>query len=260
MQEKLITINKLTFIKILNFLKNPITSLIFGILVSYVFYVISEKNKIPSNYISEPILVAKKSDKNLQILFKGIEYKNIYYRKLILWNEGKEYIDSENFIDTKPMKLYSNDSITFLSVNTLQNSREDLKFQSHIINNNIITFKILNEEAIEENDGVYFHVLYSDHNDGKANFKFYSRIKGNVDGFKFRDLDNFKTYSNKKSIYILWIILLIILAIRVIILLLYKREIVFRKWEIVFILCFFLLTIYETVNYIFYSTNLNWLN
>jgi hypothetical protein len=260
MQEKLITINKLTFEKLLNFFKNPITSLIFGVLVSYVFYIISEKNKMPSYYISKPNLVAQKSEKNLKILYNGVEYKNIYYRKLILWNEGKEYIDSENFIDSKPMKLYNTDSINFLSVNTLKTSREDLKIENKILNNNTIIFKIINNEAIEENDGVCFHILYSDNKNGKSNFKFSSRIKGTENGFKYRDLDNFKTYSSKKSIYTLWIILLSILAIRVISLLIFKKAIVFRKWEMVFVLCFFFLTIYETIYYIFYSTNLNWLN
>lgn len=260
MQEKLITINKLTFQKLLNFLKHPITSLVFGVLVSYIFYVISEKTKIPSYYISHPSVVAQKNDNNLKILYKGLEYRNIYYRKLILWNEGKEYIDSENFIDTKPMKLYNTDNITFLSVNTLKTSREDLKFESQILNNNSIIFKILNNEALEENDGVCFHILYSDNKNGKSNFKFSSRIKGTIDGFKYKDLDNFKTYSSKKSIYILWVILLFILAIRVVSLLIFKKAIVFRKWEMVFLFCFFCLTVYETINYIFYSTNLNWLN
>ena len=259
MQEKLITINKSTFQKILNFLKHPITTLIIGFIISFSFYILSAKNKIPSYYISNPNLVAQKNDINLQILYKGIEYKNIYHRKLILWNEGNEYIDSKNFIDSKPMKLYSSDSITFLSVSILKTSREDLIFDSHIKNKNSIIFNITNNEAIEENDGVCFHILYSDNKSGKSNLKFSSRIKGTANGFEFKNLDNFKTNSNKKSVYILWVILLSILALRAA-LLLFKKEVVFRRWEVVFVLCFFCLTLFETINYIFYSTNLNWLN
>jgi hypothetical protein len=260
MQEKLILINKETFEKILNFLKHPITALIFGVLVSYIFYLISEKNKIPSYYISPPTLVAQKNDNNLQIIYNGKEYKNIYSRNLILWNEGSEYIDSKDFIDSKPMKLNNTDSVNILSVNTLKSSRNDLEFENKIIDNNSVIFKILNDEAIEENDGVCFHILYSDNKNGNSNFNFFSRIKGTSNGFTFKNLENFKTTSSKKSIYILWAILLSILAIRVLVLLFYKKEIVFRKIEAVFLLCFFGLTIYETIYYIFYSTNLNWLN
>ncbi|WP_217341323.1 hypothetical protein, partial [Flavobacterium sp. A45] len=60
----MISINKQTFEKLLNFLKHPITALVFGVLVSYIFYLISKKNKIPSYYISPPTLVAQKNDNN----------------------------------------------------------------------------------------------------------------------------------------------------------------------------------------------------
>jgi len=260
MQGELIIINKQFFQKFVDFLKHPITTLVLGIVISYIFYVLSEKNKIPSYYLSQPVMVANKNDANLKIIYKGIEYKSIYYRKLIIWNEGSEYIDSNDFINTKPMKLLGSNDSKILSVSTISTSRNDLEFESNIINNNLVTFRILNDEAMEENDGTCFHILYSDNKNGYSNFKFLSRIKGTTNGFIFKDLKKLKTNSNKKSIYILWSILILILSMRVLTLVVFKKNVVFRKWEIVFLIVFSAITIYETVDYIFYSTNLNWLN
>ncbi len=257
-QEELIIINKNLFLKIWNFLKHPITSLILGILISYIFYLVSLNSKIPSYFVTHPTLVATKSSEDLRITFKGKEYPNIYFRKLIIWNEGSEYIDSQDFIDSKPLKLYSSEKVEILAVTTLKSSREDLQFENNIINNQSVTFKILNDEAMEESDGVCFHVLYSDAQNGRSKFVLESRIKGTIEGFQFKDLRDIKTKSNKISLFILWGIIFLILIGRVVTLLAFKKNIVFRKWEAVFLIVLLSLTIYETIYYIFYSTNLNW--
>lgn len=259
MQDKLVTFNKLTLKKIFDFLIHPITLFIFAVLVSYFFYCLSLKNKIPFYYISARNIVLQKNDNNLRILYKSIEYKNLYSRKLILWNEGNEYIDSENFVDTNPIKLFSTDSIIILSVNTVKTSRDELKFASEILNKNTVTFKILNNEVIEKNDGICFNILYSDNNNGKSDFKFSSRIKGIKNGFTLKELNKTKNNSNKTTIYILWILLLTVLFIRVFVLLYLKKNVVFRKKEMIFVFIFFIYTVFETLSYI-YTSNLQWLN
>jgi len=237
MQTDLITLDKMWVKKVINFFKNPITSLGFAVLLSTFFYFISLSYKKPSYYLSEPELVAKKTDENLKIYYKDKELTNLYSTYLILWNDGNNFIDYDDFIKDKPIKLYSNDSVRLLSASLIDKSRMDLNFTS-IIKKDTVCISLTQEEAIEEGDGAKFLILYTI-NDTITNvptFNLESRIKGTKEGFTYKDLSNYKTKNDKFSIYLLWIIVIFLISFRIIILLIYKKPIVFRQVEAVFII------------------------
>ncbi|KAF9659244.1 hypothetical protein HBA12_03080 [Tenacibaculum mesophilum] len=246
--------------RLIVFFKNPIVALVVGILTSTFFYVISSSLKKPSYFITKPELIADKKDDRLKIQYDDQDLQNVYACSLILWNEGDKLIDYKDFIKDRPIKIYSNDSIQILSTSISKKSREDLNFNFSLKNNNVF-LSIDNNEAIEEDDGVKFLILYSDlSNDNKIPvFHVESRIKETKEGFVYKDLSNYRTKNYKMSIYILWGVFLFFPLFRITVLSLYKKPIVFRKNEAIFIFIFFLLTLYETCYYLFLSTNLNWL-
>lgn len=257
MRDDRVIFGKSFFDKFILFVKSPITALFFSVVTGIYFYYLGKDVKAPCFYYTNPTLVAEKSNKDLKIYFKEHEVENVYYTDLIIWNEGDEYIDYNDFIESKPIKFYSPDSVRLLSVNINKKSRSDLNFIFAIKDNSLL-IRLAKDEAFEKNDGVCFHVLYTSHKKGEK-FNLISRIKGNLDGFVFKDLSNFKRSNYEMSIYFLWILIFFLLSVRIITLLIYRKEIIFREKELIFISLLLIFTIYATVDYIFFTTNLNWL-
>ncbi|HHT9079341.1 TPA: hypothetical protein ACT5CJ_002121 [Flavobacterium psychrophilum] len=114
--------------KIWTFLCNPITALAFSVLLTTFFYFISKSYKSPSYYYTPSELIAKKTNQDLKILYENKEVNNIYFTNLIVWNDGENYIDFNDFVTIKPIKFYSNDSIKILSVSLDKKSRKELNF------------------------------------------------------------------------------------------------------------------------------------
>jgi hypothetical protein len=259
MQNDRIIINKPFWIKIKTFLYNPITALVFTLLTGLYFYLVPLSKKEPSFFYSKPQLIAAKADENLKFFYKNNEVKNVYLTNLVLWNNGKEYIDNNDFIKFKPIKFYSKENIKLLSATVNKKSRNDLIFKSEIINDTLL-ISLSNDEAIEQGDGVNFHILFTADSSPKDNtFNLTSRVKGTKEGFKYQNINNFSKTNNHKTIYILWGIIIILLLIRIITLSIYKKDIVFRTKELVFFTCALLFTIYLTVEQIYFTVNIDWL-
>lgn len=257
----MIIINKESGKKLWLFLCNPITALAFSIILGTFFYFISKTYKSPSYYYTPSELIAKKTNSDLKILYEKKEVNNIYFTNLILWNDGEDYIDYNDFVTIKPIKFYSNDSIQILSVSLDKESRKELKFDYSKTNDTVLV-KLANDEALEYGDGVSFNILFTKltnkNNDLKFNLD--SRIKGTKKGFVYKDLKKFKTKNYNSSIYVLWVIIIILLCIRIITLYIFKKAIVFRTFEFVFIITLIIYATYLTIQQIFFTTNLQWIS
>ena len=259
MQNDKIIINKSFFIKIKTLLYNPITALVFTLITGLYFYLVPLSEKEPSFFYSKPQLIAEKTNEDLKFFYKNKEVKNVYLTNLVLWNNGKEYIDSGDFIKFKPIKFYSKENINILSATINKRSRKDLNFKSEIINDTLL-ITLSNDEAIEQGDGVNFHILFTTNSTPKDDiFSLNSRIKGTKEGFKYQNVNNFNKTNNTKIIYILWGIIIILLLIRIVTLSVYKKDIVFRTKELVFFACAILITIYLTIEQIYFNINIDWL-
>lgn len=256
----MILINKELGKKIWAFLCNPITALVFSIILGTFFYFISKTYKSPSYYYTPSELVAKKTNEDLKFFYDNKEVNNIYFTNLILWNDGENYIDFSDFVKVKPIKFYCTDSIKILSVSLNKKSRKELKFDYSKINDTV-SIKLANDEALEYGDGVSFNILFTklNNNNNNLNFNLDSRIKGTKKGFIYKDLKNFKTKNYNSSIYILWSVIILLLCIRILILYAFKKAIVFRTIEFVFIIALIIFTSYLTIQQIFFTTNLEWI-
>lgn len=255
----MVTLDKELVKKLLVFLASPFTALVFSIILSVFFYYASISYKTPSYFNSSPELIAKKANANLKILYRNNEVSNIYFTTLVIWNDGDDFIDYGDFVKSKPIIFFSNDSVEFLAVSLDKKSRVDLKFDSEIIKNKIIV-RLSEDEALEEGDGASFNVLYTKSSSKiQPIFKLNSRIKGTQKGFVFKDITNFKKEYSQTSIYFLWVLIITLLLIRIVTLYIYKKPIVFRSIELIFIITLLGITIYLTIHQIFYSTNLHWI-
>lgn len=260
MQTNLITLDRTLGKKILFFFNSPFTSLFIAMLISTFFYLLSLTYKTPSYYITTPELIAQKTDEKLIIQYDNVEIDNIYVANLILWNDGDKIIDYNDFIEDRPIKLFTKDAVKILSVSISKTSRSDLKFK-YKIDIDTVKISLKTDEAFEEGDGAKFLILFTKKNGYIENpsFSLESRIKGTKYGFEFKDLTNFKSDTNKISLYILWAVIIFFTAFRIIVLYTFKKPIVFRKIEAVIIFSLIVITSCMTLNHIFYTTNLNWI-
>ena len=257
-----IVINKTFLTKFKNFWYNPITALVFSVASGFYFYYISLSEKEPSYFYTNPQLVAEKANGDLKIMYNNLEVKNVYLTNLLIWNNGKDYIDNNDFIESKPIKFYSNKNIKLLSASVNKKSRSDINFKNYIKNDTLF-ISIEGDEAIEQGDGVNFHILFSNNlKENKNNdIKFYlaSRVKGTKGGFKYLNVNNFDKQKTFETIVFLWSTIIILLLIRIIALLIYKKDIVFRKNELIFFVVAISFTIYLTIQYVYYTAHVNWL-
>ncbi|WP_300686227.1 hypothetical protein [Chryseobacterium sp.] len=259
MQNDKIIINKVIWGKIKKILYNPITALILTIVTGLYFYLVPLSEKEPSYFFSRPQLIAAKANENLKFFYKDKEVKNVYLTNLVLWNKGKEYIDNNDFIKSKPIKFYSKEHIQILSATINKKSRKDLNFKNEIINDTLF-ISLINDEAIEQGDGVNFHILFTTNLPPKDDsFILNSRIKGTKEGFKYQNVNNFNKTNDIRTIYILWGAIIILLLIRIVTLFIYKKDIVFRTKELFFFTCAILYTIYLTIKHIYFIVNIDWL-
>lgn len=149
MQESRVVFDKNKYQKLVTFAKSPITALFFSVITGIYFYYLGKIEKSPCYFYTQPVSVAEKTDENLKILFKDKPINNVYYIDLILWNEGDDYIDYSDFIESKPVTFYSTDSITLLSAKILSKSREDLNFTHHL-DITSLNIKLTDDEALEK--------------------------------------------------------------------------------------------------------------
>ena len=255
----MITLNNRLANKLIVFLSSPLTALAFSVVTGVFFYYLSINYKSPSYYFTPSELIAKKTNNDFKIIFKDSEVDNVFYTSLTLWNDGEVFIDQSDFVKSRPIKFFSPDKIKILSATLEKTSRPDLKFKINSQNDSVY-IELANDEALEEGDGGKFNIVYTKLKPTvDTKFKVDSRIKGTKYGFVYKDLTKYKTKTYKVSIYFLWTSIILLLCIRIITLYIFRRPIVFRTAEFVFILTALSITIYLTIQNIFFTTNLNWI-
>lgn len=243
--------------RILAFLANPFVTIVTGVVISIFFYVISIDKKLPYYYVTKPKQVAYKALKSLDISFDNRSITNLYFIDLVLWNNGNQFIDYNDFIETKPVQLTVRRGGKILVSKLIIRSRDDLQFKSQIVNNHLI-IKMLGDEAIEQNDGAVFRVYYTGKNLNSGDFTLVSRIKGTRDGFKYVNVTRLIKTKHLKYAMIGWGILITLISFRSIVLLIAKKPIIFRRLEIMVITMITILLCYYTYECIYYTVDLSW--
>ncbi|MEP0265399.1 hypothetical protein [Dokdonia sp.] len=219
-------------------IKNPIAAIFISLIISYIFYNLSTKNKEPLYNITESKLVAKNlNDSNISIKWKDSLINNIHKIDIRIWNNGNDIIDYSDFVENKPLTLYNEGSVKFLKVSSIKSSRPNIKFISKILKDSII-FSLSNAEALEKGDGEIFSILYSKVNEGK--WVLTSRVKGSKNGFGFQEVSSLNNNKGKFTIYTTIFLILIIIS-RIIISIYKHKSVNLKNWELVFVISYILI-------------------
>lgn len=253
----MITFNKQLRSKLYSFIKHPFVLFIVPILISIAIFFLDKTYKKPFYNLSNPELIASKANENLKILYNNSEINNIYSTNLTIWNGGNKIIDYSDFVRDQPITL-SASNIHFLSISLSNTSRQNLRFSSQIVNDSI-RIRLLNDEALEQNDGASFLILFTKVNDTITDLKLTSRIKETSNGFISKEILNPKIKDVTKAMYINWGLISFMILFRIMYLKLSKKEVVFRNSELVFLVILFLFAIYFTYIKFFVQTALPWL-
>ncbi|WMN06612.1 hypothetical protein QYS48_33065 [Marivirga arenosa] len=258
----MINFDKNTLNRIRKITLHPIAVLIYGGIISYIFYLKSISSKEPYYSISSPILIANSTDqaKDLEILWKERKIDNVKGIKLVIWNNGRKYIDTHDLIESSPITLKNKGKVKILSIEQEDQSRIGIKFSSRINledSLNSATFNLLNDEALEYKDGAVFNIIYTDIKQEKWELK--GRVKGVPKGFASKKISEIDTSSNMNSIYILGILLALIIIVRFIIFKIKNKTVVFRQWELVFISIIIFQVFYTFIKSTYYNVSLEWL-
>lgn len=257
----MITLNKSFFTKIGRLLVHPISMLIFGGLISWFFYIKSYSDKQPYYSISNPSLIATSNGaEDLQIFWKGNQFENVKNIKLIIWNNGREYIDTDDFVKSTPIQLINDGNIKILSIEQEHSSRSNILFSSTITGNDTVSYAIFNlmrDEALEYKDGAIFNILYTDINQGDWHLN--GRIKGVPGGFQKVSFSDITKPKKMTSFYFLGIALLIVICFRIVVLKMKNKPVVFRQWELVFMSLIIVQFFYVFIETTFLSVSLEWI-
>ena len=230
-------ITKKSVSKFYNFFKHPVTAIVIGIIIAFIFYIISIRDKDPLYNISESELIAENlNDSDIAIIWKDIPINNIYKIKLTIWNNGNDLIDYTDFVENKPLTLYNQGNVKILKVTSIKSSRPNIKFDSKIVNDSII-FSLSNSEALEKGDGEIISILYSKKDE--KSWYLSGRIKGAKNGIGINVVSN----PNKKenSTIYFTIILIILIIIRIIVCLYKHKSVYIKNREIVFVISYILI-------------------
>jgi len=171
--------------------KHPVTTLAVGLLVAFIIFLASKKEKDPVFIVNKPELVAQTvyGEEKLKIYWDNKEVKNVASVKIGFWNNGSLFIDKSDFASTDPLRIIPTEKTDILAIQALKTSRSSLQFETYIDTNaegtRSIIIKIRGDEALEKFDGGLFHVLFS--GPLKSNWKIVGRVKGVPQGFKQKD-------------------------------------------------------------------------
>jgi hypothetical protein len=185
-----------------------------GVFVTVTLFWINHKEKAPRYAYShyEVLAQTKVGEKDLEILWKGKEIRNVASVKVAIWNDGREYIDKKDISNEEPITILPSGKVEVLAVQVIKRSRISLVMEADVApatydRDSVLTIRRsatgdslvmrnepekqatqgvvvrrVGDECLEHFDGAVFHILYTGAIDTK--WKVVGRIKGIPEGFR----------------------------------------------------------------------------
>lgn len=159
---------------------------------------------------------------------------------LKIGNAGNKALKFTEIISKPAFLLENNLRLNIDTFYISNSSREDLKSVFYLQKDKLNNINInLKDEALERNDFVIIRIIHKDYSTQK-NWKMISRIVGHKDGINnytnlFSKTDNLKTF------LFLWGFVIFLIIFRLVFFFFYKKDVVFRFWELIFLIMIFAL-------------------
>lgn len=252
--------------KISKVIRNPIFGLFFGIIISYIFYILQKDSIEITSAISSTDNITKTNiSSKLKFYYDTMLVENVKSIKISIWNSGTKYIDKTDISKTYPLCFIPSDSIRILEIRTIKRTRNNLNviptaYFDSTNKKNQIKLEIFGDDGFEKYDGLTFYILYSSRKEILWNVD--GRIKGfsrKIDIEKWDDIAKHSSYwPIIGKIFLFGFFMLMLFG--------YKRNDK-EKWtkgdilifilNITFVLFSILLIIIECSNYIEYKKIIN---
>lgn len=210
-----------------------------------------EKHKY--SYVQKILLTVR----NLQLTFSNRSVKNVYFGDLVLWNNGDQFIDHSDFVESKPIVLISKGVLRFLASDIVSKSRPDLQFSTQVFADSV-RIKMKGDEALEQGAGIAIRIFYTTENINTTDFLLKSRVKGTKQGFEYNDLKRTGKATHTPILLIGWSVIWAFILIRCVTLILCKKPVIFRQAELILLILALVIWSYYTYEYIYLSVDLPW--
>jgi hypothetical protein len=168
-------------------LSHPITSIVLTSALAILLYFLSKKDIRPRYYVSNAALLAEALDEEpaLQIIWNGEMVPNVRSCIVIIWNAGRQFLDSSNVASTDPIAVNLEGAAKLLRARVMRTSRDALQFHVEIVQSSTPSVQRVAvrfaDEALEQGDGVMVHILFV--GDEHTRISVNGRIKGAPQGF-----------------------------------------------------------------------------
>lgn len=181
-----------------------IVSILIGCAVSYWFYRKGTKEKIPTWYMNAYNLIQDNASnlRDLKIIFRGKEVKNISVSKIMFWNAGKETIDASDVSATNPLTIVCSKNDYILDVSILRDNSKSINPSIKFLNESNNEYKNtanLYFDYLDYKKGFIIQVIHTNIN--KKDITIEGEIKG-VDSIKRLTINK----NNKKLTYLITLI------------------------------------------------------
>lgn len=144
-----------------SFVNSPLVNIgslalaVLGVFLAIVFYLRSQKNKIPCFECQSNTLVEglHRSLDGLEVHYKGAAQERITISKVVFWNAGRDTIDGQDLVKTDPLRIHCPRNIKVLDI--------------QIVNDNVGLNSVRLGDAIESAESVSYQISfeYLDHED-----------------------------------------------------------------------------------------------
>ncbi len=151
------------------FIRNPLVSLFGGAFLSAVIaiiiYQVTKQKKLPAfNYSTRKLISNYKSEfEGLTVKYNNKHIESLYATKIILWNEGKSSICSNDISINDPIKFNIGGKATILDYGIIGKS-DDSIIPNLTVSEDVKSL-IINFDHLNYKDGIAIQVLHTDNYD-----------------------------------------------------------------------------------------------
>jgi len=178
--------------------------IVFGIITSYVFYLIGRTRARISYQTSKLQIIGNinlKLPEDFEVTVAGVRVDSLQKTQFVIWNGGTTTISGDEIVKDDRLRVVFGLSTKILDYNIIGLSREVNKFTVEV-NENAEFELLLNFDFLDRKDGVIIEVL---HTDSIIDPELKGTVKGLVNGIKNKGrIDYIKTDKRKSIIFWRW--------------------------------------------------------
>ena len=202
--------------------KNHWPAVLIAVVFGFLFLWLGNKSPEPSCSVETPrsLAVISVETPQLEILWKGENIQNAYTAQILIWNNGRGYLDGALIKKTNPLRVEYQDHITLLDWQITKRSRENLQINLSRHDGKVrqLYLDVSSDDSMEKKDGVLIQVLYTSEREAKSSdFEVLGGIKGIKNGWSRVRWSRLQEGTSTLSKIVFPLVLLVVMGMYIII-------------------------------------------